>query len=233
MVAKLHSWSARFEPQPGPVDVAGGDFVVVTEVWRRNDYRIPEAGLSGVVVDVGANIGAFSVLAAKAGADVVHAYEPHSANRARLEHHLAINGVAHRVVVHPEAVGEKTGDTVWITGDGGGARIATTEGTATVQTVSLADILGEVGPVDFLKHDAEGAEWQTFQSVTAHILNEQVKRIALEWHGPLMGPHLAHIGSDGHYLDRWHHLVDLLADSGRLEIAGHPTVGGLIHWEAF
>ncbi len=231
VIAKLLSWSARFDPQPGPVDVAGGDFVVVTEVWRRNDYRIPPSGLRGVVVDVGANVGAFSVLAAKAGADVVHAYEPHPGNRARLEHHLAINGVADRVVVHPEAVAEKTGDTVWITGDGGGAHVAT-EGTATTQTVSLADVLGEVGPVDFLKHDAEGAEWQTFQSVTAHTLHEQVKRIALEWHGPLMGPHLAHIGSDGHYIERWHRLVEMLADSGRLEIVGHPTVGGLMHWAA-
>lgn len=230
--ARLHGWSARFDPQPGPVDVAGGDFVVVTEVWRRNDYRIPKTGLQGTVVDVGANVGAFSVLAAKAGADVIHAFEPHPGNRARLEHHLAINDVADRVVVHPEAVGEKTGDTVWITGSGGGAHVAD-EGTVTVQTVSLADVLAEVGPVDFLKHDAEGAEWQTFQSVTAHILHTQVKRIALEWHGPLMGPHLTYIGADGHYIDRWHRLVEMLADCGRLEIRGHPTVGGLMHWAVY
>jgi FkbM family methyltransferase len=232
VMAEMHHWSALFDPQPGPVDVAGGDFVVVTEVWRRNDYRIPPEGLTGVVIDVGANVGAFSVLAAKAGADVVHAYEPHPGNRARLHHHLTLNDVADRVVVHSEAVAEKTGDTVWITGDGGGAHVAT-EGTATVRTVSLADVLGEVGPVDFLKHDAEGAEWQTFQSVTAQLLSDQVRRIALEWHGPRMGPHLAHIGTDGHYLERWHHLVDMLADSGRLEIIGHPTIGGLMHWERF
>jgi FkbM family methyltransferase len=225
--AKLHRWLAAFEPRPG-----GDDAMVVAEVWHCNDYRIPPGGLRGTVVDVGANIGAFSVLAVKAGADVVHAYEPHPGNRARLEHHLALNDVDSQVVVHPEAVSEKTGDTVWIVGEAGGAHVAT-EGTATAQTISLADVLGEVGPVDFLKHDAEGAEWQTFQSVTATLLREQVARIVLEWHGPNMGPHLTHIGADGHYLERWHHLVDMLADSGRLEIVGHPTVGGLMHWTAF
>ena len=225
-IARLHNWAARFEPR----DAA--DALVVTEVWARNDYRIGPAGLSGVVVDVGANVGAFSVLAAKAGADVVHAYEPHPANRARLQHHLTLNRVADRVVVHPEAVAEKTGDVVWLTGVGGGVHIAG-EGDATARTVSLADILGEVGPVEFLKHDAEGAEWQTFESVTAELLRDQVRRIALEWHGPNMGPHLTHIGDDGQYIGRWHCLVELLADSGRLEIVGHPAVGGLMHWSSY
>jgi FkbM family methyltransferase len=228
----LHRWSAVFEPRPGNIDMAASDVVVVSECWRQNDYRVPPGGLRGTVVDVGANVGAFSVLAAKSGAAVVHAFEPHPGNRARLEHHLAINDVAGWVVVHPEAVGEKTGDTVWIAGSGGGAHVAD-EGDVAVQTVSLADVLADVGPVEFLKHDAEGAEWDSFQSVTAHILHEQVRRIALEWHGPLMGPHLTHIGADGHYIERWHQLVEMLADSGRLEIRGHPTVGGLMHWARY
>lgn len=231
IVGKLHRWSARFEPQPN-VDVAGGDFVVVTEVWTRNDYRIPPEGLRGTVVDVGANVGAFTVLATKAGAELVHAYEPQPDNRARLEHHIKLNGVADRVVVHPLAVAEKTGDTVWIAGAGGGAHIAA-EGGVAVETISLADALAEAGPVSFLKHDAEGAEWDTFASVTAAMLRDRVQRIALEWHGPKMGPHLSHLGDDGHYLQRWHRLVELLADSGRLEIVGHPSVGGLMHWRRF
>lgn len=215
----------------GTFDVAPGstEAVGVQECWRTNDYRMPPFGYRGTVVDVGANVGAFSVLAAMAGADRVHAFEPHPGNRARLEQHLVRNGVADLVVVHPEAVAEKTGDTVWIAGSGGAAHVAD-EGDVAAQTVSLADVLADVGPVEFLKHDAEGAEWQSFESVTSHILHEQVRRMALEWHGPLMGPHLTHIGSDGHYIDRWHRLVEMLADCGRLEIQGHPTVGGLMHW---
>lgn len=217
---------ATFDVVPG-----SSEAIAVGECWRTNDYRLPTP-LRGTIVDVGANVGAFSVLAAKAGAAVVHAFEPHPGNRARLEHHLRVNGVADRVVVHPEAVGEKTGDTVWIAGSGGGAHVAD-EGDVAVQTVSLADILIDVGPVEFLKHDAEGAEWDSFQSVTSHVLHERVRRIALEFHGPLMGPHLTHIGADGHYIERWYRLVELLADSGRLEIFGHPTVGGLMWWAAF
>lgn len=226
---RLHAFTATFDPIP--TDLADNDFVVVSEVWRRNDYRVPPKGLRGTVVDVGANVGAFTVLAAKAGA-IVHAFEPHPGNRARLEHHLALNKVAERVTVHPEAVAAKTGDTVWMTGDGGGAHVAA-DGHTDVETVALADILVDLGPVALLKHDAEGAEWDTFAPITAHLLHEHVARIALEWHGPLMGPHLAHVGADGHYMERWHHLVDILADSGRLEIVGHPTVGGLMHWSRY
>lgn len=226
ITAQLRHWAATF----GPRDDA--DSVVVSEVWSNDDYRVAPVGFRDAVVDVGANIGAFTVLAVKAGAAVVHAFEPHPENRARLEHHIRINAVADRVVVHPEAVGEKTGDTVWMVGAGGGAHVAD-EGDVATQTVSLADVLEDVGPVEFLKHDAEGAEWDSFESVTSHILHEQVRRIALEWHGPLMGPHLAHIGADGRYIERWYRLVEMLADSGRLEISGHPTVGGLMHWAAF
>lgn len=218
---------ATFEVVPGSSEAIG-----VQECWRTNDYRVPRAGFRGTIVDVGANIGAFSVLVAMADDVKVHAFEPHPGNRARLEYHLARNSVADRVIVHPEAVGEKTGDTVWIVGDGGGAHVAD-EGDIAVQTVSLADVLADVGPVDFLKHDAEGAEWQSYESVTSHVLHEQVRRMALEFHGPLMGPHLAHLGADGHYIDRWHRLVEMLADCGRLEISGHPTVGGLMHWAAY
>ena len=224
MIVRLHHLKAHFEPRPGTTDAQ-----VLDEVWRNNDYRIGQVGLRGVAVDVGANVGAFTVLAAKSGA-TVHAFEPHPGNRARLEHHIGLNGLGQQVTVHPEAVAAKTGDTVWLTGDGGGAHIAD-EGEHAVETISLADILTDLGDVAFLKHDAEGAEWDTFEPVTAHLLHDHVARIALEWHGPNMG---AHLDIDAHgYMARWHHLVDILADSGRLEIQGHPTVGGLMQWSRY
>lgn len=225
MMVRLHRWTAHFEPRAGTTDAQ-----VLDEVWRSNDYRITPQGLRGVVVDVGANIGAFTVLAAKAGA-LVHAFEPHPGNRARLEHHVGLNGVTDRVRVHPLAVAAKTGGTVWVAGDGGGAHVADS-GDFEVAAVALTDVLADLKHVAMLKHDAEGAEWDTFEPVDAHLLHQHVARIALEWHGPLMGPHLAHIGDDG-YMDRWHHLVDTLADSGRLEIMGHPRVGGLMHWARY
>lgn len=221
----LHRWDAHFEPRPGTTDAE-----VLDEVWRSNDYRIGPAGFRGAtVVDVGANIGAFTVLAAKAGA-FVHAWEPCPANRARLEHHVGLNRVADRVTIHPEAVAAKTGDTVWLTGDGGAAHVDPA-GEVEAATVALTDIITRLRPA-LLKHDAEGAEWESFRPVTAHLLAEHVGRVALEFHGPLMWGPGGHVSPDG-YMERWHHVVDILADSGRLEIRGHPTVGGLIHWVAF
>lgn len=207
------------------------DRTAVEEVWRDDTYRVERADIAGkVVVDVGANIGAFAVLAAKLGAKVVHAYEPHPANRSCLERNVVANGVADRVAVHGEAVTGKTGATVCLDGTGGGVHLAD-EGIE-VSTISLADILTTAGQVALLKFDAEGAEWLAFESICAHLLHDHVKRIALEWHGPLIGPHCAHLNDDGGYIGRWHRLVEILADCGRLEVMGHPTVGGLMYWRA-
>jgi len=222
-----HRLRATFELAEGNTDRTA-----VEEVWRDDTYRIERAHVAGqVVVDVGANVGAFTVLAAKLGARRVHAYEPHPDNRACLERNVAANGVADRVTVHPEAVTGKTGGTVRLAGSGGGVHIAD-EGLE-VGTVSLADVFAVAGEsVALLKMDVESSEWLIFGSVTADDLSGHVARLALEWHGPRMGPHCAHLDDDGGYLNRWHRLVEMLADSGRLEIMGHPTVGGLMYWVA-
>lgn len=67
------------------VDDRPGVAEAVAEVWRANDYRLEVQHVrGGIVIDVGANVGAFSVLAAKLGAAAVHAYEPDPTNYALL-----------------------------------------------------------------------------------------------------------------------------------------------------
>lgn len=222
---KLHRWSAVFEPRPGTTDAE-----VCEEVWGRNDYRVPPEGMRGAVcVDIGANVGAFSVLAAMAGAYVI-AVEPEPQNRARLVHHLTLNGVADRVTVLAEAVTDRTGDRLRIADTGGGAHLDV-DGVE-VFSVSFADLITKNAPVHLIKFDAEMAEWLAFESVTAEYLRENVKRISLEWHSPVVMPHLKHL-NDGRHMERWGALVAKLADCGRLEIFGHPERGGLLWWSAF
>lgn len=223
-VASLHGWSARFTPRP--VDIAGTDFVVVVEVWNRNDYRIPASGLSGTVLDVGANIGAFSVLAAKAGAQRVIAVEPEEDNRAQLIEHVKLNGVDDIVVIDGRAVSDRANRPVSMVGTGGGARITYAAGSTT--TVTLGELIDEHGPISLLKMDIEGGEYDAFAWLSGEHL-DRVERIALEWHGP-SSPHLAHLGS---VTDRWRHLIAFLADHGRVETIGRPEVGGLLYWQRY
>lgn len=217
---------AWFEPRPGPVgDI---DVEVVGEVWR-NDYRVKREHVAGgTVLDIGANIGAFTVLAAKLGASVV-AVEPHPANRARLERHLNINDVGAQVHVVPLAVGPMAGEQLTMTGDGGGAHLG--DGDIKVETTTLDHLVMQHGPIRFLKMDVEGAEYAAFHTVSDGTMLA-IERMALEVHGPVM-PHLAHLDEDGGHLARWGAMLAQLAAFGHLELTARPMWGGLIHWRRF
>lgn len=225
---QLGRMSARFDLR---ADVPT-DGEVLDEVWVRNDYRVTQR-FSGTVVDIGANIGAFSMLAAVNGAKRVVAFEPEAGNYDRLVHHMDLNHVAHLVMARVEAVTEN-GRKVAMVGRGGGALSAEFVGPDAehpdlVPSITLADLLDRYGPVEFLKLDVEGAEYAILNACPVEAL-AGVERMALEFHGPLM-PHLSYL-ADGH-LERWGAMVAKLADAGRVEIFGHPMRGGLIHWQRF
>lgn len=109
------------------------------------------------VVDVGAHVGQYTLLAAKRAAHVV-AFEPSAATRARLERNVRDSGLDN-VEVHPYAVGDSDGD-VQIgaaePGNSGTAAIVGSGGTA-VPMRTLDSVLGD-RVVDVLKIDVEGGE---------------------------------------------------------------------------
>lgn len=262
MRSRLGRWTAEFDPR-AELGHVGGDEGVIVEVWDHNDYRIdPARALHGTVIDVGANIGAFSVLAAKAGAERVIAVEPEPANRERLAHHLQLNGVAGSVNVLGSIV---TGDAITplaMSGTGGGAHTTYAHSANDeLPTVTLNDLIATYAPVALLKVDIEGGEFDAFDDLPVERLRD-VERIVMEWHGPAM-PHLAHLvdrvpgdvryfasaacdtptertvgytpESDALAAAWWNfgRLVAKLADAGRVETFGHPSRGGLIYWTRY
>lgn len=218
--------TVTFSQDPGVTatfDISdGNDPIVLTEIWDRNDYHLLTSAVAGgTVVDLGANIGAFTVLAAKLGAAVVHAYEPHPDNRVCLEANVAANGVTGRVVVHDQAVTDKPGK-VWLAGAGCGARtVGGDDSGLRVEAVGLNQILAELEEVAFLKIDVEGAEYQILDGVDIDLLR-RVAMIAGEFHNRPRHPR---------HVTRWGKMMAKLADYGRLETVGHPTMGGLF-WAA-
>lgn len=193
-------------------EISGGnDPVVVSEVFDNNDYHLSRHVVSGgTVVDLGANIGTFSVLAVLLGATQVHAYEPHPDNRACLERNLATNKVAGHVVVHAEAVTDRPGQAHL---SGAGPSVHLSGSGVTVETVGLDQILEPLPSVAFLKLDVEGAEYQIIDAATPALLR-RVAMIAGEFHPPSR-------------ISKWGAMMAKLADYGRLETFGHPRVGGL------
>lgn len=223
--------------QPARFELAQGDTdrTAVQEVWGDDTYRLTPADVTGrVVVDVGANVGAFSVLAARMGAASVHAYEPHPESHAVLLRNLDRNAVTRLVTAHRCAVLDRT-RVVELIGAGGGAHVGGAGDGHQVDAVGLNDVIDLAAPggrVGYLKVDCEGAEYEQFAGIDGDHL-ARVDQIAMEWHGPLMGPHLTHLDDDGHWYDRWAALLYLLADHGRVETFGHPRVGGILRFRHY
>ena len=171
---------------PTPVRTLGCDFIVhprdnFTEFTMWETGLPPEhvatraladrfAGQDAVIVDVGANAGAFFLPILKAAGKDARAvvFEPNPVMRTRLATNIGLNGLDARVRVFDCAVGAEPGRSVLHfprNGNLGQGRVDVaydrggSEGVA-VAIRPLADCLAEAGltRVDFLKVDVEGLE---------------------------------------------------------------------------
>lgn len=208
------------------------DAVAIREVWGEDTYRITRQDVSGrVCLDIGANIGAFSVLAAKLGAKKVVAFEPCQANYDVLVANLERNGVTAKVDVRRQAVMGEAGH-VRLSGSGGGVHVVKGRSGERVESVAIDDVLREAGEVGLVKDDTEGAELAQFAALDASLL-AQVAAIRMEFHGPAQGEHLRWLDDDGKHVLRWSAMVAKLAEYGRLRIEGRPMGGGLLWWTRY
>lgn len=134
--------------------------------WNAEEYHALKGDTrpGATVLDIGANVGAYTLLfAGWVGASGrVYAFEPAAASRAGLERHLSINGLSERVTVRPEAVSETSGSAAFLdAGTHGDNRLvpAATADTTTVPSVSIDDFCAANGIApDIIKIDIEGAE---------------------------------------------------------------------------
>jgi FkbM family methyltransferase len=138
------------------------------------------------VIDVGAHIGFYSLIAAKKvmPGGIVHAVEPYEQNIKYLEHNITLNGLKN-VTVHRFAAGAKRRKrTFHITHstDSNGFYphpIAETIETISIDEIPLDDIV--TGPVHVTKIDVEGAEIEVLSGMK-RILGENPRlKLFLEW----------------------------------------------------
>jgi FkbM family methyltransferase len=132
----------------------------VPEYWM-NDIRKEDR-----ILDIGANVGAFCIRAAKISRRVT-AVEPVTADL--LEKNISLNRTNVRVI--------RGG-----LGDGSPSEIEWDEVHSAVPTFRLRDLVRTSGGCDFLKCDCEGAEWK----IQPRDLSA-IRRIEMELHQPPIG----------------------------------------------
>ena len=170
----------------------------VSNIIRRDLYwELPQTKLlvqrvrpGHVVLDVGANLGYYTVLTARlAGPGAVYAFEPDPGNFALLERNCALNGCTN-AVLHRTALSDRRGSAVLHRSarNMGDHRLTSAEAgrTATEVTTEVGDdVLADLPRVDVVKCDTQGAEAHVFAGLVRLIERSVPKPFMLVEFEPL------------------------------------------------
>lgn len=132
-------------------------------------------------VDVGANIGSYTVLAsAVCGAQTI-AFEPDQETIRALQRNIAANGIGDRVAVVEAAVGARPGRVHFTIGKDTTNRVLPQSGTATreVDLRTLDDVLENKHPL-LIKIDVEGFEREVISGAESTLSNPMLQAILIE-----------------------------------------------------
>ncbi len=155
------------------------------EIYVHGCYRAASIYPGAVVIDIGANIGCYSLLAAR-NASRVLAYEPYPENFSILRENVALNKTGN-VEIFPYAVAATDGEAVlFIPNDDsfvGRISLYPGRGTRTTHTtcVSLDQIVQSAGldRIDVLKIDCQGSEYEILYSASPETFS-RVQQIITE-----------------------------------------------------
>lgn len=184
----------RLVPRDAVVPVLGGElrgcrWIVGSELHRcwlgwfelckqRAVARLLRPG--AVFYDVGANVGFYSLLAAKKGCRVF-AFEPSPRNILMLKQHIALNHL--NIEAIEAAVADRDGNAVFDAGPNSSMGALRDSGGLQVKVVSLDSL--ELPPPDFVKIDIEGGEYSALMGAT-RVIKENKPTIFLATHGAAM-----------------------------------------------
>lgn len=184
------------------LDVRGGQPVSLKEVsdvwafWQVFVRRVyPVDGSEAVIVDAGANIGFFTLFAARQAQHAkLISIEPFPESYRRLLENVHNRHLEDRVTCLNYALGGRAEIRMMKVGARSQARSVLPfdpsrhDGMVSVPTKTLGEVFQEqaLSNVDLLKMDVEGAEYETLFSAPVALL-QCINRIALEYHPDVQG----------------------------------------------
>jgi len=178
-----------FRTRLGPLLETGiGNAMPIIEVFRDCEYDAPiDWERARRIIDVGGHVGAFTTWAsARAPEARIVVFEPDPRNFDDLERNVERNRLGPRVVLINAAVGRADGRRAFhVSTEGYVSSFTPRTGTKTteVDCISLERYLLEQSPspIDVLKLDCEGAEWEILKTLRAESLR-RVRYLFVECH---------------------------------------------------
>lgn len=150
-----------------------------------------EIEATDTVVDIGANIGIFTLYAATKTEKRVYSFEPFPSNFEYLQQNISLNNFKY-VTPHLAAVSDKVETRNFFVDESTSHHLAykntksNSESFIKVQTVTLKHIMDQnnLAQIDFLKLDCEGGEGYIMLSTPIDYL-KRIRKIAMEFHDTL------------------------------------------------
>lgn len=186
--------------------------------WR--DILTPD----GIFVDVGANIGVYTLWAIQTGAQVV-ALEPNDEARARLIEHLKLNNVKSRATVLDMAAGEEVGS----------ARISTNRdannhlvaaGGQVIDVITLDELLLQRDTaIRGVKIDVEGMELPVLKGARQLLARHRIDVLQIEWNDQSRKRRGESRASEAQLLQSYGYRIMRPNETGRLVPAHGKTSG--------
>lgn len=162
------------------------DAITVMVIYCKLEYGGIEPG--STVIDIGANIGVFTLFAASSGASKIFSFEPNSAAFSTLSQNIEINEFGSVVHAFKLAVGARNNEIVYLpfASSPYNKSIKESDGIGALEparTISLEQIIeeNEIDEVSYLKLDCEGAEYEIFMNCPAEVFS-RIRRIRMELH---------------------------------------------------
>ena len=180
--------SIRFRARAG-----GSDAGVINEVWLQKSYTPvgDEIKEGDVVVDIGAHIGVFSILAATYAKGVrVYSYEPFVQNFNLLRHNIALNRLENIKPFSAAIAGTRAKRRLSVDTRDSVAHTLIPSGQAHIEVDCMTpkDIFeaNEIEMCGFLKMDCEGAEYEILFNTPEEIF-ARIGRICVAYHPDVGG----------------------------------------------
>jgi FkbM family methyltransferase len=139
-------------------------------VWRR----VLRDG--GLFIDVGANVGTYTIWAAELGAEVI-ALEPATDTFRLLKENIALNG--YQVTAVQAAAGDHCGTARFTAGLDAGNRLAP-DGSVLTELVTIDSLIGD-RRVTGMKIDVEGFEIDVLRGAGRALADHRIGLIQIEW----------------------------------------------------